>query len=435
MDLNQQIFNFYKSFFKKEAFTVCWNNKYYQVNLKERKIEELSEITRADYYIFEFDTLTQDFIKVPLIARKNLKKIVSMQLATEKGLIQKDYYIYFEEVREVLSTTEEKSLEISVVYFTKDELRRKIEENPVLNVSTVLIFEFLLSAMVKGKKPKVVFWVDVENERIISLLVKNAFPVEIIKDVVSDPVTYIVRTFSYFQGKYNELAIEDLLIIGMAKDYQENLQNSIPAKIEFFEDPLSFLFEVENTKVKIQSFLGIFESLSLPAVKSLLVLLIIANLVKFGNLIWIGKDYFSTLRQFKAMEKSLQKEYTQLEKKLKSQAFKNKIKEVSPYLGFNKKICISNQILEIVDQINFIINSLASENIIFKTFELKRKKGSNCVYEITIEGSIKGTTRREITNRASEVKEAFKEVGGHVRFSRRPPRPPITGFTVTIRRK
>lgn len=432
------ILNKIKGILTPQSQTVFWNGSLYKVDFQADRVAPISPPaqTRPSIYVLDFQSLEQEFVKLPAIAGQKPGKFLFTFLQTEKNLTRDNYYIFFKGLQEIAATTtlEEPQINVSVVYISREEVKGLQAKNSELRMKPIVPVEFCLAGFSKALFPEagwcVVFFADIKEETLISVLSVDGFPAEIIKDRVMDPVEHIIRTFMYFQGKYPEAGLGNVCVVGLEAEYENQLQAGLPAKLRLVPDTEEFLLGIQNCQAKIKSPVVYFETLS----RLLLYFIPLTLMVMTGFAGYNTLNSFLQYRNLKSLvtklDGTLAQKRERIAKKLESRNVLAMVQSVAPYLSIGRLPSATTEVFEVIWDLADRVSSVRREGIEFKLLKVREKKGH---YIITIQGRILGDTKSVLRKRASLLKERFRDLGAEVRFRRLPPRPPVTEFKIEKR--
>ncbi len=432
---NLQI-SFVKQFFSPSCNVVKWNQKYYWVDFKNKEVKEIEKPAQGRFvYLAELESFFQDFVKVPeIISDRQLPKVIKHQFLKEKEIDLSNYYFFCQKIRLLREgVTEEKEWEVSVVYFEKEEIKKLFSQEE--GSQEIVPVEFCIagySSFYSSQNDTLLtFFVDKENSRFFSILCIKNFPVEVIKDsLVEEIPSALSRSFFYFQGKYSELNLNRVLVVGNLEDFEiEQIKASLPVET-IIENRIEKIFlGIKKSLVKLRNPVFFIESLAQAGRKALVIILSVL-LIKSSVLTAQNFGKLKTnLQNIKNLEKKLTRKRAELKKLLKDKKIRALIYEIKPYLGISGSSGFFTVdyalIFEFLKAIKDVKKELG-EDVKFQTFEVKPGKEG---YVIRLRGEVYGNYRAEIRKKAYRLIQTFEKLG-EIRFLRTPVNPPSTPFEV-----
>jgi len=421
---------------------IFFQEKVYSVDMSNNQVALAEEGEEPDLYILRFESLRQENVQVALPpGKKDIKKYLMPKL-NSMGINEKEYIIFYKEAGETVNPalgTKEKNVIVQLIL--QSELNAIKETHITYYRKGIIPFYFLLSGFTRhvypDKKGVALFYFQPEELRVSAIFAFEGFPLEIIIDTVNTTDSdYIMRTFNYFQGKYAELGLDGLIIIHPDESVYEEIKSVLLLDLHKVTSPEHILLGYDKIvshsllKDKITLYANYTVTFFLITALSISLFITITQAVtltqSITSYLHAKKQVFTTAAAVENNRKKLKKEL---------QALLPMLSELKPYHKLLLHLPrVSTQIYQNFAATLSKLKQYLSEDTSVQAGDILISLQKNHTYLIVIKGKILSDIKKEMKTKASNLKHFVKkDLKAKIKFSRNPPRPPVTGFEITIR--
>ena len=423
-----------------KAKKIFLDDKIYQVDVANNKVTPAEG--ESGLYIIHFDSLRQETVQVAMPpGKKDTKKYLLPKL-NAMDITDKDYLIFFKEAGETVNPalgTKEKNIIVQLI--SRSELETIQQTNKDFYRKGIIPFYFLLAGFTRhifpDKKGVTLFYFQPEKSQVAALFCLENFPLEIITDTIDTAHSdYIMRTFNYFQGKYAELGLDGLIIIHPDESVSEQIKSILLLDLHFVTAPEQILLGFTHVpkqaflRDQISLFAGYLAQLGLIAALSISIYITTTEAINLTRSI---SSYSETKKLFVSTATALKNNKKRLGKEL--QDLLPTLRELRPYhkLLLHLPQTSTRIYVDFAETLSQLKKFLSGKNSI-QPGDIYITKQKNNTYLIVIKGKISSDLKKDMLEKATELKNFVKAgLKGKIKFLRNPPRPPVTGFEITIR--
>jgi len=265
----------------------------------------------------------------------------------------------------------------------------------------------------------------------------EGFPLEIITDTVdAAPSDYIMRTFNYFQGKYAELGLDGLIIVLPDESVYEQVKSILLLDLHSvtLQEYILLGYDKIVPRALLKDQISLYANYA--ATFFLTVALASSVYITATQTIILTRSissYLHTKKQVVKTAATVEKNRKKLKQEL--QALLPMLSELKPYhkLLFHLPR-VSTQIYQEFASTLSKLKQYLSENTSIQAGDISVSLEKNNTYIMVIKGKIISDVKKDMQDKTSAFRKFIKEdLKAKIKYLRHPPRPPVTGFEITMR--